>query len=236
MKLAIARAIAVTVVPCTSAQSVYIPITPCRVVDTRFTDPLGLGAPALMSRAPRTFPILSSPCIPPATTFAAYVFNVTVVPTGASFPQLSLNSDNGILFLTIWPTGVPMPIASTLNDWYGTVVANSAIIPAGTLGNVDVYSTQPTDLILDLTGFFTPMTGYTFGSGLSTVTTPGSPVTVAVDGNIPRKFILPTAPVSGVTGARMGDMAFDTSNANKPYLCMLAKCDTGGFQPLAVGP
>jgi hypothetical protein len=35
-------------------------------------------------------------------------------------------------------------------------VANAAIVPAGTAGAVDVYVTNPTQVILDIDGYFAP--------------------------------------------------------------------------------
>jgi hypothetical protein len=43
-----------------------------------------------------------------------------------------------------------------LNSWDGTVVANAAIVPAGTGGAIDVYVTGATHVILDINGYFAP--------------------------------------------------------------------------------
>jgi len=91
----------------------------------------------------RTVPILLSSCALPNTA-AAYSVNMTVVPTG------SLN------YLTTWPTGTPPPFVSTLNDPTGTVVAHSAIVPAGAGGSINVFVTDQTDLIIDVNGYFAP--------------------------------------------------------------------------------
>ena len=45
---------------------------------------------------------------------------------------------------------------STLNAPTATVVANAAIIPAGTAGSIDVFATDMTDLIVDINGYFAP--------------------------------------------------------------------------------
>ena len=74
----------------------------------------------------------------------AYVFNASVVPVG------------GLGYLTLWPDGATKPLVSTLNSWDGTVVANAAIVPAGTGGAIDVYVTNPTHVILDINGYFAP--------------------------------------------------------------------------------
>ena len=58
--------------------------------------------------------------------------------------------------MTVWPTGQPQPTVSTLNDIPGTIIANAAIVPAGTGGDISVYPTNDTDLIIDINGYFAP--------------------------------------------------------------------------------
>jgi hypothetical protein len=67
-------------------------------------------------------------------------------------------------YLTVWPFGEPQPTVSTLNNPTGTDVANAAIVPAGTGGEVAVYAYNTTDLLIDINGYFaTPGTGgYSF--------------------------------------------------------------------------
>ena len=59
-------------------------------------------------------------------------------------------------YLTAWPTGQPQPVVSTLNSQDGTVLANAAIVPAGTGGAVSFYASNDTDLVLDINGYFAP--------------------------------------------------------------------------------
>ncbi len=119
----------------------FVPLTPCRVVDTRNPDGV-LGGPALAGiHATRTFAVRQSPCGLPADA-QAYSLNVTVVPSGP------------LSYLTLWPSGQGKPLVSTLNSFGGTVVANAAIVPAGTGGSVDVFASDPTHLILDINGYF----------------------------------------------------------------------------------
>ena len=68
--------------------------------------------------------------------------NVTVVPGGY------------LGYLTTWPTGKPQPNVSTLNSWTGKVVANAALVPAGTGGSISVFAEDATDVILDTNGYF----------------------------------------------------------------------------------
>jgi hypothetical protein len=120
------------------------PLTPCRLVDTRGTDG-DLGGPRLLAQTPRSFPLLSSSCIPPGLNPSAYSLNFTVVPNPSGQP---------LGYLTVWPTGESQPVVSTLNNPTATVVANAAIVPAGTSGAIDVYPSNTTDLLIDIDGYF----------------------------------------------------------------------------------
>jgi YVTN family beta-propeller protein len=118
----------------------FYPLTPCRVADTR--SPAGpLGGPSMSGGTSRAFPVQSSACSVPATA-QAYSLNVTVVP------------QVGLGYLTIWPSGQTQPLVSTLNSSTGAVTANAAIVPAGTSGEVSIYVSNNTDVILDVNGYF----------------------------------------------------------------------------------
>ena len=121
----------------------FYPLPPCRVADTR--KPNGpLGGPFLNGGQERQFPVLSAAdCNIPATA-AAYSLNFSVVPHGPLF------------FMTVWPTGQVRPTVSTLNDIPGTIIANAALVPAGSGSEVSVYPTNDTDLIIDINGYFAP--------------------------------------------------------------------------------
>ena len=125
--------------PGTGGLSLYT-LTPCRVVDTRSANGL-FGSPSMTANTTRSFPIPSSSCGAPSNALA-YSLNVTVVPAAT------------LGYLTIWPTSVAQPYVSTLNSPLGQVVANAAIVPAGSAGAVSIYVTDTTDLILDINGYF----------------------------------------------------------------------------------
>jgi hypothetical protein len=118
----------------------FYPLTPCRVVDTRGTTGT-LGGPSLVGGASRTFPIQSSSCGIPAGA-QAYSLNFTSIPEGP------------LGYLTTWPAGGTQPVVSTLNAPTGTVVANAAIVPAGTGGAISVFVTNNSDLAIDINGYF----------------------------------------------------------------------------------
>jgi DNA-binding beta-propeller fold protein YncE len=120
----------------------FIPVTPCRVADTR--QPNGpFGGPYLGRGRSRSFAVPQSSCNIP-TTAVAYSLNVTVAPV----------QGQALEYLTIWPTGLPQPVVSTLNSLDGRVKANAAIVPAGAGGAVSVYATDSTNVVLDINGYF----------------------------------------------------------------------------------
>ena len=131
----------------------FIPVSPCRVADTREgAGKSGAFGPAtLKAGEQRSFPIPSSSCGIPSNA-AAYSLNFTVIPKGY------------LGFLTTWPTGQAEPVVSTLNSYQGAVVANAAIVPAGTNGAISVHVTDATDVLFDINGYFAPppANGYFF--------------------------------------------------------------------------
>jgi len=122
----------------------FYPVAPCRIVDTRDPNrgPM-FGPPSLVSNASRSFPVRTGPCNLPATA-QAYSLNYTSVPNGP------------LGFVTTWPTGQSQPVVSTLNAPTGAVTANAAIVPAGTNGDVSVFVTNESDLVIDVNGYFAP--------------------------------------------------------------------------------
>ena len=130
--------------PVSGSTLAFYPLAPCRVADTRkSTFPSGLGPPYLGGGQERDFPILNATtCNIPSSGVAAYSLNFSVVPHGALY------------YLTVWPTGETRPVVSTLNDIPGQIIANAAIVVAGTGGEVSVYPTNDTDLVIDINGYF----------------------------------------------------------------------------------
>ncbi len=131
--------------PASGSTLAFYPLPPCRVADTRKdTFPPGLGPPFLTGLHERMFPILAATSCNIPSTAAAYSLNFSVVPHGA------------LGYMTVWPTGEPKPLVSTLNDIPGTIIANAALVPAGTGGDISVYPANDTDMIIDINGYFAP--------------------------------------------------------------------------------
>jgi DNA-binding beta-propeller fold protein YncE len=131
--------------PVSGSTLAFYPLTPCRIADTRNSSfPQGLGPPFLPGHQERDFPILNATSCNIPGSAAAYSLNFSVVPHG------------GLGYLTVWPTGQTRPLVSTLNDVPGTIIANAAIVPVGTSGDISVYPSNDTDVIIDINGYFAP--------------------------------------------------------------------------------
>jgi hypothetical protein len=139
-----------------------VAITPCRLVDTRgvaagFNGLTPFSGPSLAPSTTTTFPVQSAaeatadttptPCGTIPSIAQAYSFNITAIP----------KTSGGIAFVTIWPSGGAQPAVSTINDGQGVILANAAIVPAGTpSGGVNVINSGPAtmDLIIDMNGYY----------------------------------------------------------------------------------
>lgn len=139
-------ATAVLVVQAAFASSAlqFVPITPCRLVDTRGANG-AFGGPSLTAQSVRSFVVSSGGCGVPSSA-QAYSMNVSAVPSDPTY-------------LTVWPAGQPQPGVSSLNSPDGRVKGNAAIVGAGSGGAIDVYTSGDTQLILDINGYFVPPTG-----------------------------------------------------------------------------
>ncbi|MFN7936909.1 MAG: BACON domain-containing protein [Bryobacteraceae bacterium] len=111
----------------------YNPVTQCRASDADYGDD-----------TTRTIAIpTAGNCAGIPATAKGYVINATAIPAGSPMP-----------FLTLYPTGQPRPNASVLNAFEGQTVTNTAIIPAGANGSMDVYSFKRTRVVVDVSGYF----------------------------------------------------------------------------------
>ncbi len=124
----------------------YHGITPARLLDTR----TGVGAPTgpLGPGGSIDLVVTGRGDVPVAGVDAA-VLNVT--STEASTPS----------FITVWPTGLGRPTASSLNTEPGQDTPNLVIARLGTGGRVSLYNNAGTGhLIADVVGWFEAGRGY----------------------------------------------------------------------------
>ena len=123
----------------------FYPVMPCRVVDTRpgSSFDADFGPPSLVGHATRDFPLATSNCGIPQTA-RAYSLNLTVLAPGP------------LVYLTAWPAGHALPGVSTVNAPGGGAVGAGAIVPAASDGSISVFASDPTDLLIDVNGYFAP--------------------------------------------------------------------------------
>jgi len=124
---------------------VFVAMLPCRVVDTRTGNGFmgAFGAPSLVGGVSRTFPILSSTTCTIPTVAQAYSFDIVVVPPGP------------LAYVTAYPTGQPTPVAAvSVESPQGTLASKTGIVLAGSNGSIDVFASNPTDIVVDINGYY----------------------------------------------------------------------------------
>jgi uncharacterized repeat protein (TIGR01451 family) len=80
----------------------------------------------------------------------------SVVPAGATAVALTVTYTDPAApgYLTLWPTGGSQPTVSTANPGEpDDIRSNLAIVKIGTSGKVSVFSSEPTDLVVDVVGY-----------------------------------------------------------------------------------
>lgn len=115
----------------------FVPVQPCRVVDTRSASPLAKSS---------TLDVVVSGRCGVRSNATAVAATIAVINPAAPG------------FATVFPGGSQRPETSTVNYGSGQVVANSQLIALGG-GSLSVYSLEATHLIVDITGYFVPADG-----------------------------------------------------------------------------
>jgi hypothetical protein len=120
----------------------FYALTPCRIADTRNLAGL-FGGPDLTAQRTRAFPITESNCDVPRAA-QTYSLNFTALPK------------DPLGYLTAWPDGEQQPVVASLNAVTGRVTANAVIVPSGANGEINVFASNATDLLIDTNGYFAP--------------------------------------------------------------------------------
>jgi hypothetical protein len=123
---------------------IFVPVTPCRVVDTRGGAPFTGGIYAAAESRDYQINAAAAPCNGIPTGVAAYSLNFTVTQ--------ALGSG----FLAVYPRGgPPSPLVSTINYVAGQTIANAAIVPADSSGFITVVAgVSGTHVIIDINGYY----------------------------------------------------------------------------------
>ncbi len=132
----------------------YTPVSPARVLDTRFA--AGGASPILAGRS-RVVDVTGVGGVP-ASGVSAVVVNVTAVdPTRNTF-------------LTVWPAGEAMPVASNVNVEARTVVPNLVVAKVGLNGSIAIYnSVGAANVIVDVAGWYGVAPGVLAGGEYASV-------------------------------------------------------------------
>jgi len=134
-----------------------VPLTPARLVDTRLPsnygttiDDVNLGHGPVGQGQTYDVQIAGRGGLGAAGFVAAVALNITVVsPTASSY-------------ITAYPTGMQLPLASNLNFVAGQTIPNMAIVKVGAGGQISIYNnTGSTDVIVDVVGWFPVGSAYT---------------------------------------------------------------------------
>jgi hypothetical protein len=136
----------------------YNPVVPSRILDTRtgnggYTTPVGPGVAIDLQVTGRGGV--------PATGVSAVALNVTVTnPTVGGY-------------LSIYPAGTPLPLASNLNFTAGETVPNRVVVKLGSNGHVAIFNGYgSTNVVVDVNGWFTDGSNPSATGGTFTGVTP----------------------------------------------------------------
>ncbi len=122
-------------------------VTPERVVDTRY----GIGWPSrVVPEKPLVIDIAGMSATRPDGT------RVTA-PSDVSAVSLNVTAVTpvGHGFLTVWPCNGAPPLAANVNYSPGAVVGNGVLSALDASGRVCIYSESPSDVVVDVQGWFT---------------------------------------------------------------------------------
>ncbi len=123
-------------------QTLFYPVTPCRIADTRNANG-AYGGPALASRASRTYTLVGT-CGIPATARSVNLNIAAVSPLAAGS-------------LAIFPGGATVGASTAISYKAGKTRANNFIARLGTNGDIVVVCQQPTGtthFLIDVSGYF----------------------------------------------------------------------------------
>ena len=182
--------------------SVFVPITPCRLLDTR-PNPQTVGPRATPIGAAETLTVqvtgANGQCTIPASATAIVMNTTAVAPTAKSF-------------ITVYPADVTQPTASNLNVSAGQApVPNLVTVSLSATGAINIFNQNGTvNIIGDVAGYYQPANGTEPTSGTA-CTLGGLPGTI-VNGfddehNVSSKCftaLVSTLAGSGVSGGADG--------------------------------
>ena len=120
----------------TASDGLFQPLKPARVFDTRPSSFVGAGGIATRR----------------------YLGTAGVASSGVAAVAVNITGTDAVApgYITAWPSGHPMPVASNLNlSGLRDTRPNAAILPLGASGDIDHFAERGAHLIVDIAGYFT---------------------------------------------------------------------------------
>jgi len=144
---------------------VFVPITPCRLADTRASQPYpALGKTPLAPLTPRTLPIAGSCGVESQGLIfpgpEAYSLNVTAVPPAGNTGGYVLVYPNPI-------TPIPLVASFTWNPG-ASYQSNAVVSAASPDGSVNIVANATTDVVVDINGYYAAPTDVKGDTALGT--------------------------------------------------------------------
>lgn len=127
------------------ANGEFVALAPSRIMDTRNGNG-GYSAP-IPANGTYSLQVTGRGGVPAVAGVKSVVMSVAVVSPSA----------NG--YLTVWPSGVSKPNVSNINFVSGQNIANQVTVPVGADGKVQFSSSVSTQLIVDISGYYSSDTG-----------------------------------------------------------------------------
>jgi len=141
--------------PAGTGAGLYNPISvPTRICDTRIGNPSRLAGGAAQCNGGPSNP--GERIANGGGTITVQVTGNGGVPSGATAAVLNVTdvapSTSG--FATVYPQGSGQPTASNLNYATGETTANRVIVPLSTSGQISVFSSAGSDIVVDVSGYY----------------------------------------------------------------------------------
>ncbi len=178
----------------TGSSELFNGISPVRALDTR-----AAGSP-LAAGAPRSVTVTGIGAVP-ISGVSAVAINVTVeAPTTGGY-------------LTVWPSGSTMPLASSLNYAAGQTIANSLVVGVGPDGRIDLgLGDGQASVIVDVMGYLGEGQGFTAVTPVRAIDTRANGGTLVVQPNTTVEVpvtALGAIPAGGVSAVALNLTAVD---------------------------
>ena len=204
-----------------SVGGTYHPLTPARILDTRFSSKLGPGGTINLQ--------VTGKGGVPATGVSAVVLNVTATDS----------SQAG--FLTVYPQGGSAPLASNLNFSAGQTVPNLVTVGLGTTGQITVYNgLGSVDVVLDVAGYYTDPASSPGPDGLFNPLVPSRLLDTRTGNGAPAAFLTPGQKLDlqvtgrgGVPASGVAAVVLNVTDANASTAGYLTVWPTGVTMPVA---